>query len=423
MISIERARTNSYLLTTATTTATKTQSSFSVISVANNEELLIEILLRLPIKSLLKFKSVSKYWLSLISCSHFSYLHKDHNPFPNSASGLFLRRHSPLVNPQFSFVDLNLNPDTCSSASFRSLTFIDNPSGVNILQSCNGLLLCSSFPGANQSKTNYYIYNPTTKQYSLLPPFGSSNGALRTVFAVSLAFDPFKSPYYKVVCVRDSGSSGNHFQFEIYSSDTGLWRVCGSSLSAFSNVQFYGGVYWHGSVHWISTLGNSLYFNIDKEEVQELPMPPIPDFSLKRVFNYFEESRDHLHLIEIYDFQNLEFNVYEIERDYSGWFVKYHVDLGAVPIAFPEMKTTTSSDLHCYRFSILSVVRGQRDENSYLVLSIPGKVVRYNFQDKTFHKLCDIPTGHDGIDDFDGWSSFSVSSSDAYQYTESLSYV
>ena len=39
------------------------------------EEVMLEILLRLPVKSLLRFKSVCKHWLSLISDPNFAKLH------------------------------------------------------------------------------------------------------------------------------------------------------------------------------------------------------------------------------------------------------------------------------------------------------------------------------------------------------------
>ena len=77
-------------------------------TIAGNDDLLIEILLRLPIKALIKFKSVSKHWLFLISDPKFS---RHRNPNPVSASGLFLKR--PFWQEfefEFEFVNLNRTP-------------------------------------------------------------------------------------------------------------------------------------------------------------------------------------------------------------------------------------------------------------------------------------------------------------------------
>ncbi|KAM1721011.1 hypothetical protein ACFX12_022597 [Malus domestica] len=40
-------------------------------AVANSQDILTQILLRLPTKSLVRFKCVSTHWLSLISCPQF----------------------------------------------------------------------------------------------------------------------------------------------------------------------------------------------------------------------------------------------------------------------------------------------------------------------------------------------------------------
>ncbi|KAK9266693.1 hypothetical protein L1049_012612 [Liquidambar formosana] len=79
-------------------------SSFDVI--AANDDLLTEILLRLPIQSLFQFKSVSKHWLSLISDPHFS--RRRRNLKPNAVAGLFLSpvRTDYYVERTFEFVPL-----------------------------------------------------------------------------------------------------------------------------------------------------------------------------------------------------------------------------------------------------------------------------------------------------------------------------
>ncbi|KAF7811477.1 F-box protein [Senna tora] len=306
--------------------------------VADNDDLLFEILLRLPIKSLLTFKSICKHWLSLIS------------------------------SPQFSH-------------------FVKHSLEVEVLQSCNGLLLCSDYRGYPP----YCVYNPTTKQYSVLPPLKSYESYHHVRGGVCLAFDPSKSLHYKVVFVRRSNFS---YLIEIYSSENGQWRVS-SFFTGYDFVELRSGVFWNGSVHWISDREKSLYFKVDEEEVRDMPMPSRDHVhhnvrNLRRRIDYFGEFRDHLHLIEIHGPRKLEFNVYEMRRDYSGWFVKYHVDLNAVCIAFPEIiqKYHPPDDWNYYSFQIVSVVTGKASGDSFLVLNICHKfVVRYNFEDKSFCKL------------------------------------
>ncbi|KAJ0099817.1 hypothetical protein Patl1_20699 [Pistacia atlantica] len=122
-----------------------------------------------------------------------------------------------------------------------------------------------------------------------------------------------------------------------------------------------------------------------------MPMPHFADGFILRKFFYFGESRGHLHLIKVYCPCTM-FNVHEMLRDYSGWFVKYHVDLREVVAAYPEMAVSNcySAELYNYRYSILCVVREKNDEDSYMVLHVPRKAVCYNFKDKTFKELRDF---------------------------------
>ncbi|KAF7148014.1 hypothetical protein RHSIM_Rhsim03G0162000 [Rhododendron simsii] len=357
----------------------------SADTVASNDDLLTEILIRVPVKSLLRFKSVSKHWLSLIATPHFA---RCRNPDPCSVSGLFLYSSGRRLNSGLNFIPLQ-NDGNPTDGNFTTF-----PSGMKILSSCHGLLCCTSFSRGNHQ---FHILNPTTKQFTSLPqPRGEVKG-------LSLCFDPCRSPYYKVVCVlgtvsvlsREPYQSEWRYQIEIYSSETGTWRPSGEPFIGDLNTQFLGGVYWHGAIHWFNTWGDSLYFDIEDERLGILPMPTIPQGEGNwRPFRYYGESRGHLHLVEIYG-ARAQFCVYEMEADYSGWFVKYNVDLHEVGIAFPEMMQRLSWDPMYYSFAILAIVREEEDdERSFLVLHVPGKIVRYNLVNKSFEKIGDVDPEH-----------------------------
>ena len=146
--------------------------------IAGNNDLISEILLRLPPKPLLRFRSVSKAWYSLISSPWFHHRHTHLSSNPQ-ISGVFLRK-SP-ADLQF----LSLTSENPSPSPFKFLNFIQDPSGIKILQSCNGLLLCSSFSKIGVAR-NYYVYNPTTQRFSTVPPVvGVASVA---VFGVNLAY-------------------------------------------------------------------------------------------------------------------------------------------------------------------------------------------------------------------------------------------
>ncbi|KAE8670914.1 hypothetical protein F3Y22_tig00112044pilonHSYRG00106 [Hibiscus syriacus] len=286
-------------------------SSSSADTIVSNDDILTLILHCLPLKSLLKFKTVSKHWLSLITDPRFRPKHDS-----TAVSGLFIRRISGRTNPKYDMVNLGHRP---SRAPFRSLTFVNDASGIKILQSCNGLLLCCSFR-ANPLETTNYIYNPTTKHYTVLPC--PTHGFYRNnAFGVCLAFDPSKSPHYKVICITNPDPDlPDHCRVEIYSPETGPWRPSGRLFVAPRNVHFKNGVFWNGAICWLSDWGDSLGFDVEEEKMRDIPMPSVVTGDV-RSHRYLGESGGHLHLVEIYGSDNLLFDVFEMERDNSGWFV------------------------------------------------------------------------------------------------------
>ncbi|KAK6117894.1 hypothetical protein DH2020_048362 [Rehmannia glutinosa] len=284
-------------------TAGEAQSSAQIV--ASIDDLLTEIFLRLPMKTLTRFKLVSKHWHSLITNPTFCLLR---NPNLNPAVGLFLHCSNFRVNPSIEYVPFSVTKS--KNPPFRKLKFIKDPSGIRIVQSCNGLLLCSNFR-ARVHNRRYYVYNPTTNKFSTLPKIDEGGGISARIHGMSLAFDPAKSLTTKLF-VSDNW---DWIRFEVYSSETGPWRKCGYPFTA--QVNFENGVYWNGAIHWINNgIGDSLYFNIDDQNLRIMPMPPIPDGWDWRSNYYFGESCDHLHYIEIISPQ-IQFNVYEMRRDYS----------------------------------------------------------------------------------------------------------
>ncbi|KAJ0099785.1 hypothetical protein Patl1_20714 [Pistacia atlantica] len=198
--------------------------------------------------------------------------------------------------------------------------------------------------------------------------------------------------YCYVTSFRGRGRDYNQFsgaRIEIYSPETGPWRLSGGTFTGPTDTNFNRGVFWKGAIHWICPSGTCFYFNVDEEKLRDMPMPPIPEEWDERRRSSFGESGGHLHLIENYGPGGTVFNVLEMERDYSGWFVKYKVDL------FGE----------------------ENDEDSYLVVQIPKKVIRYNFKDQTFKKIHDFAPS-----EFDAHEP-ELERFDVFQHIESLACV
>ncbi|XP_026377695.1 F-box protein At5g07610-like [Papaver somniferum] len=237
----------------------------------SNVDMLTKILLRLPVKSLLVFKSVSKQWFSLISdpffCNKYNKLQKS-----LSIRGLYTQdvSSSPLhdmllscgVSSRLQYVPLD---ESSSSAPFKTLDFINDPSGIKIAQSCNGLICCRSNPRPiDDLYSTYYVCNPSTRQYCpIVCESKKHENGFEQLFSVSLAYDPLKSPHYKVVCLwlvsRPMIFAAN-CQIEIYSSETASWKLSGEVFSRMYRSYMRNDVFWNGSLHWIDTFFFGTFF-------------------------------------------------------------------------------------------------------------------------------------------------------------------
>ncbi|KAM5581929.1 F-box protein [Rosa sericea] len=124
------------------------------------------------------------------------------------------------------------------------------------------------------------------------------------------------------------------------------------------------------------------YYHLDEERVGFVNGSPTP--SEKNLFwRYFWESHGggHLHLIDIYRPGLTAFEVLEMGRDYSGWFVKYRVDLDPIFSTYPQ--------LPWYFIVVLFIAREETDGegSSSLLLHIPGKVISYNLRSNIYFQI------------------------------------
>ncbi|CAK7339168.1 unnamed protein product [Dovyalis caffra] len=393
----------------------KQKNSSSIDAVLGNEDLITEILLRVPAKAVLKFKLVSKKWLSVISPASFAIRHTHLSPHTTSAL---------LLKVLFSFkpppVHKHVSLEGKSFVSYDSLNFDlpINPGSTYVSQSCNGLLLCSKFRwhfGERANPTDY-IFNPTTRQFAMIPPPPDDG---KYFSRIRLVFHPSESPRYKVVCTQLFKSE---LKIYVYSSETKDWKLSLSRQNFDSlSVNFANGVLWNGAVHWISPMGNGFSFSLDNECLETIPRPSFPENWQNHNFRYFGESGGHLHFIGILagkqnpDDLNMgifspdmshdqstdqSIVVYAMERGCPKWFVKYCLHTNAIVMARPE--TTADEDSTASPFlaekgsvDLLSFIEGNDEEGPLLVMRIPGEIIAYSFKDKKFKNILSfLPLEH-----------------------------
>ncbi|XP_060212506.1 F-box protein At5g07610-like isoform X2 [Lycium barbarum] len=380
--------------------------------IAGNADLLYEILLCLPARSLIRFSIVCKLWRSIITSMQFRLRHCRTLAFSNALppSGIYF--YNCLTKPQ----KIESLPITDNVTSLPPIQFLDHMAPnirdtyeitqAKVTQSCNGLLMCVFTARTDRITIKIgIVYNPAKKEARVLrSPYKKYDDKL---VYYNLIFDPSEPPYYKVVCVTRLGSWFSDIDVSVYVPESKSWRsCCRSSVPSFMN--FESGVFWNGAIHWIGEY-SSVYFDVNSEEVAMISMPPRPHGYCSQKIRYFGEWGGHLHLIQVQSLYAKKFNVLELDKDTWKWSVKYRVHLARLISAFPEMVRQTSSR---YAFSILSVIRGENEEDSVLLLTIPGKVVSYNLVRKTTKVVRELPG--EVVD------TLRFKHISAYQYTESL---
>ncbi|KAM7528185.1 hypothetical protein LguiB_031595 [Lonicera macranthoides] len=196
--------------------------------------LVLEILQKLPVKSIFKFKSVSKHWLSLIS----------HPSFPRSYTNH--QHHSP----RWTLISGNRNGITLISPNL-SLPFLleQHHKNINIRQlTCsNGLLLYSVIDQTRQN-VEYRVCNPLTKKLIYLPKPLSRPNLAREGFLV----DP-NSGHFLVVRAGEFKSKLKVFDFEVFASEFGEWVYVKLSCPRFISSFVMGrpSVCYRGVLHWL----------------------------------------------------------------------------------------------------------------------------------------------------------------------------
>ncbi|KAL2944899.1 hypothetical protein RDABS01_033246 [Bienertia sinuspersici] len=147
---------------TTENTSSSINSSWSCLP----EDLILEILKRLPVKSLIRFKSVCKDWKSIINDPNFGKSKQTHSKTSEYLSSSYI-----ILRSDNSMFTLNLDLNNLAGRKNRERK------GYNILCSFNGVLcvhICDT--------ENIFMWNPITDEARLIPsPSGMDLTRIRLI--------------------------------------------------------------------------------------------------------------------------------------------------------------------------------------------------------------------------------------------------
>ncbi|KAK1435364.1 hypothetical protein QVD17_01125 [Tagetes erecta] len=208
-------------------------------------DILIDILSRLPAKSLGRLKSVSKYWLFLISSADLIKLHHNRALFDTNTihSRVFIMSTHSMHSVNYASPSCYEGVDDSDDA--KAIISLKDPLqkesvGEKELGSCYGLIFFVCFDDC------ILLWNPTTQKTRLIPdPLTPFSDGTRFY---GLGYD-FSIDDYKMVRGFRSASS-NFLSSQVFNLKTGSWRTVQLTQININKPDEIGSIS-NGALHWI----------------------------------------------------------------------------------------------------------------------------------------------------------------------------
>ncbi|XP_059277292.1 F-box/kelch-repeat protein At3g23880-like [Lycium ferocissimum] len=219
-------------------------------------ELITEILSRLPVKSLLKFRSVSKSWLSLISTPQFINTHLILSTSNNNKDYTHHMLTLNITAPTYSLYEYSLQDITLKSLFYESVTEpldLDYPMQSNglykklhnylwIVGSVNGLI-CLAI-----EKYDLVLWNPSIRKYKKLPDSRPTLMKADCCPLYGFGYDEFHDDYKVVGVFLKYG--GDQVEVKIYSLQSDSWKsVDDRPTRHLLNIS---GKFVNGKLYWVT---------------------------------------------------------------------------------------------------------------------------------------------------------------------------
>lgn len=190
------------------------------------EELIIELLSRLPTKSLVRFRSVCKAWNALIGDPGFvsKHLHQ-FSPTNDQTKGVVLVNYCcPISRRSVVLLLCSHTHDVVSSFQLpREMNF----ESLKVVGSCNGLLCVSDDDCSSSMRSRLVLWNPLIRKFRVLPKcvIGSTHLGSEKVNGVVYGFGyhPTIDDYRLVRIVYMYHFDRPCFRAEVYSLRTDSW--------------------------------------------------------------------------------------------------------------------------------------------------------------------------------------------------------
>ncbi|XP_074343106.1 F-box/kelch-repeat protein At3g23880-like [Apium graveolens] len=347
------------------------------------DEVIFVILSRLPVKSLLRFRTACKSWLSLISSREFIKTHISiSNNDPHHVHHHLLIRHRSDRSNRSNFT-------TCSVYSLHNESFtesmvddfsgqtfkLDHPGDIKcVIGCCNGLVCVRSITCKG---VFLFLWNPSTRKSRRLPKLDYMK-TMSTKFW--LCYDESDDDF-KVFAMFNH-RLGYKCKVAVYSLKSDFWRMIGDFR--IGGLLYDGGKFSNGAIHWVVKRLEPvkskiiLSFDIQTETFREVLLPNNEGGTVLLKFDTFGEK-----LIVLIGYENIRSDFwvleeYGVEKGWKKLFTIPHDEIGFLAMREPMY-------MYPKPFCIF--------ENGDVLLHVNSAIVVYSTEHNTYKGLLDFGFG------------------------------
>ncbi|XP_030963956.1 F-box/kelch-repeat protein At3g06240-like [Quercus lobata] len=245
-------------------------------------DVVLNILATLPVKSLIRFKCVSKLWDSSITSpnfisNHLNIVNNNNNNDDNDHAYLIqtcIEYNSPKIPITYKVL--------CCDRTFDSLFEFSVPSVFDLnmsllVGSCNGLVCLTQHRRLSATSDAIYLWNPSIRKFKRLPD-SCSNGK-DFWFSTGFGYQS-KTNDYKVVKLR-----GTPVVAEVYTLSSDSWRKVEISFRSkvVGAIPYSFPLFFSGALHWFAYYSEGgrkfpdptmiLSFDVNNEKFREMAIP------------------------------------------------------------------------------------------------------------------------------------------------------
>ena len=255
------------------------------------DEIVLDILSKLPVKSLLRFRCVCKPWYSSIANPSYISTHLlNHNHHHHHGYVIHIPRHIPVLLPSSLPGSSRSSDQVCTLACDRTYETISEfrvpctfQSGFpHFVGSCNGM---SCFTSSRSWSNVVYLWNPSIRRFKRLP-----NSQL-FIMSLGIGFDSQNNDFKVVGIPRTFAKPKPPPEVEVYSLSSDSWKRVELGISWRPNVVSHKFncvltfPFVSGHLHWMIEMIEEgggqekhdtytiLSFDVNSEKFKELPLP------------------------------------------------------------------------------------------------------------------------------------------------------